>query len=147
VVSEYLTSQYALTLFEKGSGGRAYLLKQRVGHRIQLMEAIREVANGGSVIDPKVVDVLVDARRRAKNSRLAQLTTREREVLDGIASGKSNAAIAASLFMTKRAVEKSINSIFAKLELSEDPDISRRVAAALIYEAETAIQGNGASPA
>jgi DNA-binding NarL/FixJ family response regulator len=142
VISQYVSPHYALRLFEHGSGGRAYLLKEHVGHRIQLMEAIREVANGGSVVDPKVVDVLVEARMRARNSRLAQLTPREREVLAGVASGKSNAAVASSLFLTKRAVEKNINSIFAKLGLTDDSTVSRRVQAALLYLAETGVESS-----
>jgi DNA-binding NarL/FixJ family response regulator len=137
VISQYVSPHYALRLFEQGSAGRAYLLKERVGHRIQLMEAIREVAAGGSVVDPKVVDVLVEARMRAKNSPLSQLTKREREVLAGVAAGKANAAIADSLFLTKRAVEKNINSIFAKLDLTDDNTVSRRVRAALLFLAES----------
>jgi DNA-binding NarL/FixJ family response regulator len=143
VLSQYVTSHYALKLFEHGSAGRAYLLKEHVGHRIQLMEAIREVANGGAVIDPKVVDVLVEARMRAENSQLARLSTREREVLAGVATGASNAAIAESLFLTKRAVEKNINSLFLKLGLREDATISKRVRAALLFLAET--DGSGGS--
>lgn len=137
VISQYVSPHYALRLFEHGSSGRAYLLKERVGHRIQLLEAIREVASGGSVVDPKVVDVLVEARMRAKNSPLSQLTKREREVLAGVAAGKANAAIADSLFLTKRAVEKNINSIFAKLDLTDDNTVSRRVRAALLFLAES----------
>src|SRR5215469_17687368 len=140
VISQYVSPHYALKLFEHGSGGRAYLMKEHVGHRIQLMEAIREVANGGSVVDPAVVDVLVEARLRAKNSPLAQLTPREREVLSGVAEGKSNAAVASSLFLTKRAVEKNINSIFAKLGLTDDSTVSRRVQAPLLYPAESAVE-------
>jgi DNA-binding NarL/FixJ family response regulator len=137
VISQYVSPHYALKLFEHGSAGRAYLLKEHIGHRIQLMEAIREVASGGSVVDPKIVDVLVEARMRARNSPLTQLTNREREVLAGVAAGKSNAAIADSLFLTKRAVEKNINSIFAKLDLTDDNTVSRRVRAALLFLAES----------
>jgi DNA-binding NarL/FixJ family response regulator len=97
---------------------------------------IREVASGGSVVDPEVVDVLVEARTRAKNSKLAKLTPREREVLAGVAEGKSNSAVAESLFMTRRAVEKNINSIFSKLGLRDETDVSRRVRAALLFLAE-----------
>jgi len=136
VISQYVTPHYALTLFEEGSGGRAYLLKEHIGHRIQLVGVIREVAEGGSVVDPKVVDVLVEARMRAKNSQLAKLTPREREVLAGVAAGKSNSAVAASLFMTRRAVEKNINSIFSKLGLRDETEVSRRVRAALLFLAE-----------
>jgi DNA-binding NarL/FixJ family response regulator len=137
VISQYVSPHYALKLFEHGSAGRAYLLKEHVGHRIQLMEAIREVGAGGSVVDPKVVDVLVEARMRAKNSLLARLSTREREVLAGVATGASNAAIAESLFLTKRAVEKNINSLFAKLDLTDDKSTSRRVRAALLFIADS----------
>jgi DNA-binding NarL/FixJ family response regulator len=136
VISQYVTPHYALALFEEGSAGRAYILKEHIGHRIQLMGVIREVASGGSVVDPKVVDVLVEARARAKNSKLAQLTPREREVLSGVAAGKSNSAIAEALFMTRRAVEKNINSIFSKLGLRDETEVSRRVRAALLFLAE-----------
>jgi len=140
VISQYVSPHYALKLFEHGSAGRAYLLKEHLGHRIQLMEAIREVAGGGSVVDPKVVDVLVEARMRAKNSLLARLSTREREVLAGVATGASNAAIADSLFLTKRAVEKNINSLFAKLDLTDDKSTSRRVRAALLFIADSDLE-------
>jgi DNA-binding NarL/FixJ family response regulator len=136
VISHYVSPHYALRLFEHGSAGRAYLLKEHIGHRVRLMEAIREVASGGSVVDPTVVDVLVEARMRARNSPLAQLTIREREVLARVAQGKSNAAIATELFLTKRAIEKNINSIFSKLGLEDDLEVSRRVAATLLYLAE-----------
>ena len=140
VISQYVSPHYALKLFEYGSAGRAYLLKEHIGHRIQLMEAIREVAAGGSVVDPKVVDVLVEARMRAKNSLLSRLSTREREVLAGVATGASNAAIADSLFLTKRAVEKNINSLFAKLDLTDDKTTSRRVRAALLFLADSDLE-------
>jgi DNA-binding NarL/FixJ family response regulator len=146
VISQYVSPHYALRLFEQGSAGRAYVLKEHVGHRIQLMEAIREVAAGGSVVDPKVVDVLVEARMRAKNSQLAELTPRELDVLAGVAAGKSNAAVAASLFLTKRAVEKNINSIFAKLGLTDDSSVSRRVQAALLFLAETDLEDGPPQP-
>jgi DNA-binding NarL/FixJ family response regulator len=144
VISQYVSPHYALWLFQEGSAGRAYLLKERVGHRIQLLEAIRAVAEGGSVVDPKVVDVLVEARMRARNSPLGQLTKREREVLAGVAAGQSNAAIAESLFLTKRAVEKNINSIFAKLDLTDDNNVSRRVRAALLFLSEPHAAPDGA---
>jgi len=146
VISQYVSPHYALRLFEHGSAGRAYLLKEHVGHRIQLMEAIREVSRGGSVVDPKVVDVLVKARTKARNSPLAQLTPREREVLAGIAEGKSNAAVAQSLFLTKRAVEKNINSIFSKLNLDDDVDVSRRVIASLLFLADTELETTDGLP-
>ena len=145
VISQYVSPHYALRLFEHGSAGRAYLLKEHVGHRIQLLEAIREVADGGSVVDPKVVDVLVEARMRAKNSLLSRLSTREREVLAGVATGASNAAIADSLFLTKRAVEKNINSLFAKLDLTDEKSTSRRVRAALLFIADSDLE-QGSEP-
>ena len=136
IISHYVSPYYVLRLFEHGSAGRAYLLKEHVGHRVRLLEAIREVARGGSVVDPKVVDVLVEARLRGRKSPLGKLTSREREVLAGVAEGKSNAAVAADLFLTKRAIEKNINAIFAKLGLADDIEVSRRVAATLLYLAE-----------
>jgi DNA-binding NarL/FixJ family response regulator len=142
VISQYVSPHYALSLFEEGTGGRAYLLKEHIGHRIQLVSVIREVAAGGSVVDPKVVDVLVEARTRAKNSQLGKLTPREREVLAGVAAGQSNSAIAGSLFMTRRAVEKNINSIFSKLGLRDETEVSRRVRAALLFLAEQDDEGD-----
>lgn len=136
VLSQYAEAAYALTLLESGSSRRAYLLKERIRDRDELLRAIRTVAEGGSVIDPQVVDALIEARARAARSPLAQLTPRERELLGEIAEGKSNAAIAESLVLTKRAVEKHVNSIFAKLGLPEAQDVSRRVKATLMYLAE-----------
>jgi DNA-binding NarL/FixJ family response regulator len=136
VLSQYAEPRYALDLLEAGSEGRGYLLKERVHDRAQLVSAIESVATGGSFIDPKVVEVLVSARARAERSPLGQLTPRELEVLAEIAQGKSNAAIAESLFLTKRAVEKHVNAIFFKLGLSEAEDVSKRVKAALLFLAE-----------
>jgi DNA-binding NarL/FixJ family response regulator len=136
VLSQYSEPAYALSLLEKGSEGRAYLLKERVADWDQLMLAIREVAAGGSVIDPKVVESLVAARTRSAESPVSQLTPREKEVLSEMAQGKNNAAIAESLVLTERAVEKHINSIFSKLGLSEETATHRRVKAVLLYLAE-----------
>jgi DNA-binding NarL/FixJ family response regulator len=136
VLSSYAEPEYALVLLESGASGRAYLLKERVSDIAQLLAAIREVARGGSVIDPRVVEVLVAARSAAKDSPLAELTPRETEVLGQVAQGKNNAGIAATLSLTDRAVEKHINSIFSKLELSEEPDTHRRVKATLVYLAQ-----------
>ena len=133
VLSQYDDPAYVLKLLETGSDGRAYLLKERVHDRGQLSTAIRAVADGGSVIDPKIVEVLVTARARAENSPLRELTRREREVLAEIAEGKSNTAIAESLVLTKRAVEKHINSIFMKLGLADSDDVSKRVKATLMF--------------
>jgi DNA-binding NarL/FixJ family response regulator len=137
VLSQYDDPGYALTLLDKGSDRRAYLLKQRVHNRAELTAAIRAVAEGGSMIDPKIVEALVHARSAAERSPLGELTAREREVLAEIAQGKSNTAIAESLFLTKRAVEKHINAIFLKLGLADAEDVSKRVKAALMLLAET----------
>ncbi len=133
VLSQYSTPAYALALLEGGAAGRAYLLKERLSEAEQLMTAIREVVEGGSVIDPAVVESLVSARSRGPRSPLHHLTPREGEVLSEMAQGKNNAAIAASLFVSERAVEKHINSIFSKLGLSEDHDVNRRVKAVLLF--------------
>jgi DNA-binding NarL/FixJ family response regulator len=137
VLSQYDDPAYALALLESGSERRAYLLKERVSERSQLASAVEEVANGGSVIDSKIVESLVGARSRSDDSSIGELTTREREVLAEIAQGKSNAAIAESLVLTKRAVEKHINAIFMKLGLAQADDVSKRVKAALIFLADT----------
>ena len=133
VLSQFADPLYALSLLDRGSDGRAYLLKERVHNRAELMAAIRAVAGGGSLIDPKIVESLVAARSRAERSPLNELTAREREVLSEIAQGRSNTAIAESLFLTKRAVEKHINSIFLKLGLADAEDVSKRVKAALMF--------------
>ena len=132
VLSQYLEPAYALALLDRGSDRRAYLLKERLVNRAELLAAIRAVAAGGAMIDPKVVETLVQARIDAERSPLRDLTPRELEVLHEIAGGKSNAAIGESLFLTKRAVEKHINSIFMKLGLADNEDISKRVKATLI---------------
>jgi len=136
VLSQYADAEYALALLDKGAAGRAYLLKERVSDLDQLVNAIREVARGGSVVDSKVIENLIAARSRSKPSVLADLTPREREVLAGVAEGKNNGAIAAGLHLTGGAVEKHISSIFSKLGLSEENDVHRRVKATLIYLAE-----------
>lgn len=135
VLSQYAEPAYALALLEGGSEGRAYLLKERVSEVDELLAAIREVADGGSVIDSKVVESLVTTSR-PETSELSRLTPREREVLAEMAQGKSNAAIAASLVLSTRAVEKHTNSIFSKLGLTEEVELNRRVKAVLLYLAE-----------
>ena len=137
VLSQFAEPRYGLALLAEGSDGRAYLLKERIQHRGQLVAAIEAVAQGGSVIDAKVVETLVAARERAEHSPLAELTPREVEILTFVARGHSNQAIADELVLTKRAVEKHINAIFLKLGLTFAEDISRRVKAALIYLAES----------
>ena len=133
VLSQYADPCYVLALFEDGSDRRGYLLKERLGDRSVLVSAIRSVAAGGTSLDSKVVDVLVFARSEGASSPLADLTPREREVLAEIAQGKSNSAIAEALFLTRHAVEKHINSIFAKLGLGSADDVSKRVKAALMF--------------
>ena len=136
ILSQFDDPGYALALLDRGSDGRAYLLKQRVHNRAELTAAIRAVAEHGSMIDPKIVEALVNAREQARYSPLKELTAREREVLGEIAQGKSNIAIAESLFLSKRAVEKHINAIFLKLGLADAEDVSKRVKAALMLLAE-----------
>ena len=133
VLSQYVEPDYALALLDGGSERRAYLLKERVSDVDQLIRAVREVADGGSVIDPKVVEALVVARSRRADSPLSFLTPRESEVLAEMAQGRNNAAVAATLGLSERAVEKHINSVFSKLGLSEEPDVHRRVKAVLLY--------------
>jgi DNA-binding NarL/FixJ family response regulator len=122
-----------MALLEHGSAGRAYLLKERVASVEELARAIRAVAQGGSMIDPMVVDELVKSRAHARSSSLDTLTPREEQILAEMAQGKSNAAIAAALSVSERAVEKHTNSIFAKLGLSEEKDVNRRVKAVLLF--------------
>jgi DNA-binding NarL/FixJ family response regulator len=147
VLSQFADPLYALALLDRGSDGRAYLLKERVHNRAELMAAIRAVADGGSMIDPKIVESLVAARGRAERSPLNELTARELEVLSEIAQGKSNTAIAGSLFLTKRAVEKHINSIFLKLGLADAEDVSKRVKAALMFLSDADGVAHGAPSA
>jgi DNA-binding NarL/FixJ family response regulator len=143
VLSQYSEPGYVLRLLDSGSERRAYLLKERIHDRQELIAAIESVADGGAVIDPKVVEVLTEARARAERSPLADLTPREMEVLHAIAQGKSNSAIAEELVLTKRAVEKHINAIFLKLgfTFAEDAEsVSKRVKAALLFLAEAELR-------
>ena len=133
VLSQYASPSYALKLFEDGSDGRGYLLKDRVSDVEDVGDAIRAVAQGQSMIDPKVIDELVTARSRRSPSPVEILTAREREILAEIATGKSNGAIATHLFVSERAVEKHSNSIFAKLGIGAEPDVNRRVKAVLLF--------------
>ena len=137
VLSQYAEPAYALALLDEGAGGRSYLLKQNLHNRRELLDTIEEVALGGSRIDALVVETLVKAQSRQARSPLAELTPRERELLAQIAQGRSNAAIAESLVITKRAVEKHVNSIFLKLGLTQSELLSsRRVKAALMFLAD-----------
>jgi DNA-binding NarL/FixJ family response regulator len=131
VLSQHAEPAYAMSLFEDGSNQRAYLLKERVKDTDELARALREVAAGGSLVDPRIVDKLVSAR--LGDPGIEKLTSREREILGLIAEGRSNTWIAESLEITKRAVERHINGIFLKLELPEDGDVNRRVKATLLY--------------
>jgi DNA-binding NarL/FixJ family response regulator len=137
VLSQYANPSYALALFESGSARRAYLLKERVNDLGQLVAAIRAVADGGSMIDPKVVEALVAENARAEKSPLNELTPRERDVLREMAAGKNNATIADALFLTERSVEKVIHSIFLKLGLTWETLVHKRVTAVLLYLAES----------
>jgi DNA-binding NarL/FixJ family response regulator len=133
VLSQYAQPIYALALLEQGTAGRAYLLKERVENVDQLVAAIRAVAEGGSVVDTKVVEALVAQKTRAEQSPLAELTPRERDVLGEMAEGKNNAAIAESLHLTERSVEKVIHSVFLKLGLAWETSTHKRVKAVLLY--------------
>jgi len=137
VLSQFAEEEYAYELLKDGAAGLGYLLKERVSNLDELVRALNEVAKGGSVLDPKVVEALVSAKDRMAHSPLAQLTEREREVLEHMAQGQNNASIAKSLFLTERAVEKHINSLFHKLGLSEETDVHRRVMAVLAFLRES----------
>jgi DNA-binding NarL/FixJ family response regulator len=137
VLSQYTTPSYALALLESGSARRSYLLKERVQDLEYLVSAIRAVAAGDSVIDPKVVEALVAENARGEESRLNQLTPRERDVLREMAAGKSNAAIGEALFLAERSVEKVIHSIFLKLGLTWETSVHKRVKAVILYLAES----------
>jgi DNA-binding NarL/FixJ family response regulator len=135
VLSQYAEPAYALALLENGADRRAYLLKERVDELDQLTAAIEAVATGGSFIDPRVVESLVTARSSTP-SPLDELTPRELQVLAEMANGRNNAAIAASLFLAERSVEKVIHSIFLKLGLGWETAVHKRVKAVLLYLAE-----------
>ena len=139
VLSQYAEPEYALSLFRDGSSGLAYLLKEQVSDLDALAAAMKEVMKGGSTVDPKVVDLLIAARIREKTSVLQRLSPRELEVLAEMAKGRNNAGIADALFISQRAVEKHINAIFTKLDLSFEEATHRRVRAVLLYLAETGV--------
>jgi DNA-binding NarL/FixJ family response regulator len=133
VLSQHADPEYALELLRDGSDGFAYLLKERLGDADRLVQAIEEVRDGGSVLDPRIVQGLLESQRRRTASRVAGLTPRELEVLERMASGRGNAAIARELSISERSIEKHINAIFRKLGLAEDVDLNRRVAAVLFF--------------
>jgi DNA-binding NarL/FixJ family response regulator len=137
VLSQYADEDYAYELLKDGAAGLGYLLKERVADVEEVVRALEEVSRGGSVLDPKVVEALVAAKDRMAHSPLGLLTDREREVLSLMAQGMNNAAIAKTLYLTERAVEKHINSMFHKLDLTEEHDVHRRVMAVLAFLRET----------
>ena len=132
VLSQYAEAAYALELLGAGTNGLAYLLKERVGDPQQLVHAVVEVARGGSVVDPDVVTALVTSTAQHR-SALEGLTGRERDVLERMAQGRTNAAIAAQLHLSESSIEKYATSIFAKLGLQDEPQTHRRVAAVLTF--------------
>jgi DNA-binding NarL/FixJ family response regulator len=133
VLSQHADEAYAFELLKHGAAGIAYLLKERVGELDELLRALREVVAGRSVIDPRVVELLVSHRARLTQSPISQLSPRELDVLRQMAEGKTNRAIAEALILSESAVEKHSNAIFAKLGLAEEPQVHRRVAAVLTY--------------
>jgi DNA-binding NarL/FixJ family response regulator len=133
ILSQHDDEAYVWALFAHGTAGYGYLHKVRVGDTDQLVRALREVAAGGSVLDPRIVQTLVEQRSRKPGSPLAQLTAAERDVLRLMAEGRSNAAIAATLGVVVGTVEKRIAAVFGKLGLEDDSDVNRRVSAVLIY--------------
>ena len=143
ILSQYADESYAFELFRNGTAGLAYLLKDRVGDLRQLLSALREVATGGSVIDPQVVDALVTRRVRLRESPLARLTPRELDVLREMAQGRGNAGIAQQLFLSESSVEKHVNAIFAKLDLASEQQVHRRVAAVLTFLRDAGLRTPG----
>jgi DNA-binding NarL/FixJ family response regulator len=133
ILSQHSEAAYAMALFRQGAGGRAYLIKEHVKDAGELSRALRSVAEGGSFVDPVIVEGLLESKRAREQAQLDALTPRELEILGLIAEGRSNSAIADALFLTKRAVERHINGIFMKLDLGDPKEISPRVKAALIY--------------
>jgi DNA-binding NarL/FixJ family response regulator len=131
LLTQFAEPQYAEEFLRLGAAGAGYLLKERIGDIAELERSLQQVASGGSALDPQLVDALVQRSERAEGSPLGTLTRREREVLEQMAQGKNNAAIAKALVLTERAIQKHINALFSKLGLGESPDVDRRVAAVL----------------
>ncbi len=146
VLSQYAEPGYAKDLLGGGSARRAYLLKERVSDPRQLLDAVRTVAAGGSVIDPSVVDLLVSSSARTPRSPLGTLSERERQVLEQVAQGRSNAAVGAALALSERAVEKHINTLFTKLGLLATPDVNRRVTAVLMLLSDRSARSRKLAP-
>ena len=141
VLSQYVEDEYAFELLSDGVEGLGYLLKERVSQVEELVRALQDVARGGSALDPKVVEGLLARKNDEADSALKGLTERELEVLRELATGRSNAATAAALFMSERAVEKHVGSVFQKLGLVNEADVNRRVMAVLAY-----LEATGAAP-
>jgi DNA-binding NarL/FixJ family response regulator len=139
VLSQFVEEAYAYDLLKDGAEKLGYILKERIADLDELVRALKAVNEGGSFLDPRVVEALVARKRAVANSPLADLTDRERDVLSAMATGKNNAAIAASLFLSERAVEKHINSLFGKLGLSNEPQVHRRVMAVLTFLREEGV--------
>jgi DNA-binding NarL/FixJ family response regulator len=131
VLSQHVEQLYARELLADGSGGVGYLLKDRVFDAAQFVDAVRRVAGGGTAMDPQVISQLL--ARNARDEPLAELTPREREVLEQMAEGRSNVAIAQHLHVTERAIAKHTSNIFLKLDLPPSDDDNRRVLAVLAY--------------
>ena len=131
LLTQFADPQYAYEFLSQGAAGAGYLLKERIGDIAELKRSLQQVAAGGSALDPELVEALVVRKERAAGSLLGTLTPREREVLEQMAQGKNNATIAKALFLTERAVQKHINSVFSKLGLGDSTDVDRRVAAVL----------------
>jgi DNA-binding NarL/FixJ family response regulator len=142
VLSQYVEADYAFELLSEGAGGLGYMLKERVSDLEDLVRALTDVARGGSALDPKVVEGLMSRKSQESSTPLLGLTEREHEVLREIATGKSNAATAKTLYMSERAVEKHISSVFQKLGLDAESDTNRRVMAVLAF-----LEATGGSPA
>lgn len=144
VLSQHLEGAYAAELFSRGSAGLGYLLKERVGEREELVDALRATAGGGSVLDARVVDALVATRSRSAGSPVGRLTTREREVLALMAQGRSNQGIADRMHLSLSSIEKHVNSIFTALDLTVEAATHRRVAAVVAYLQTSQVQaGHG----
>jgi len=139
VLSQYSDDEYAHALLKDGAGGLGYLLKERISDVEELILALREVARGGTVLEPRIVEALLGRRERMTSSTLGSLTEAERKVLEQMAQGKTNAAIVKALFLSERSVEKHISNVFQKLNLSEEPEIHRRVMAVLTFLREEAL--------
>ncbi len=141
VLSQYADESYAFELFRDGTAGLAYLLKDRIGEVGRLLEALREVSTGGSLIDPQVVEALVRGRARVRASALKDLTPRELDVLREMAAGRGNAGIAAHLHLSESSVEKHVNAIFTKLGLTAEDQSHRRVTAVLAFLRDAGLRG------